>query len=162
VFVHGQPNRAGLRRSMSMMMIMMMMMISIIMVLALALMPMPVMMILNSARARDRPEFGSSARHAPPLSPRAVCRRAHGRTARQDCLSGSPIGIRHRLAGRDTRLSPERPGRMPHHLDMLDGRRMAHLVLVELESTPLDHSDKLSLAENASWPIARASHSVAG
>jgi hypothetical protein len=98
VFVHGQHNRAGLRRSMSMMMIMMMMMmmmISIIMVLALALMPMPVMMILNSARARDRPEFGSSARHAPPF-PRGLCAVVHtaglpGRIACQAVRSESAI-----------------------------------------------------------------------
>jgi hypothetical protein len=45
----------------------------------------------------------------------------------------------------------------PHPLDMRDGRKMTAAgfeptqpVLVELESTPLKHSGKLSVAENAS------------
>ena len=49
------------------------------------------------------------------------------------------------------------PMRMPHPQDMLDGRKMTAAGfeptqpgLVELESTPLDHSGKLSMAENAS------------
>ena len=49
------------------------------------------------------------------------------------------------------------PMRTTHPLDMLDGRQMTavgfeptQLALVELESAPLDHSGKLSLAENAS------------
>jgi hypothetical protein len=47
--------------------------------------------------------------------------------------------------------------RMPHPLDMLEGEQMTavgfepmQLALVELESAPLDHSGKLSLAEYAS------------
>ena len=49
------------------------------------------------------------------------------------------------------------PMRMTHPLEMLDGRQVTavgleptQLALVELESAPLDHSGKLSLAENAS------------
>jgi hypothetical protein len=61
----------------------------------------------------------------PPPFPRAVCRRAHGRTVRHDCLSVSPIGIRHRLAGRDTLFSPERPGSIPGGGMLLRGRRSA-------------------------------------
>jgi hypothetical protein len=49
------------------------------------------------------------------------------------------------------------PLRMPHPLDMRDGRKMTAAgfeptqpVLVELEFTPLNHSGEVSMAENAS------------
>jgi hypothetical protein len=48
------------------------------------------------------------------------------------------------------------PVRLPHPLDLLDRRKMTAVgfgptqyALVELESTPLNHSGKLSMAENA-------------
>jgi hypothetical protein len=49
------------------------------------------------------------------------------------------------------------PMRIPHPLDMCEGRKMTaagfeptQLVLVELGSTPLNHSGKVSMAEKAS------------